>query len=106
MISPTYAFQRDKLVVEALEFMSQKPLSQKLLIKQGYAVLIINSPPDYLAKLGKTEALLFTDPAKQPFDLIQLFVSTKKELKDQLPKIESIVKRKRAYLGDLSKRKG
>jgi len=87
-------FQKDILAIEALEFMSQKPFSQKLLIKQGYRILILNSPPDYLAKLGKTEASLFTDPAKQPFDLIQLFVSTNKELEDQLSKVKSLAKEK------------
>ena len=74
--------------------MSQKPFSQKLLIKQGYKVLVVNSPPDYITKLDKSEASLLTDPTKQPFDLIQLFVTTKKELDDKLPKIKALIKEK------------
>ncbi len=74
--------------------MSQKPISQKLLIKQGYKVLIINIPPNYVAKLGKTNAEIHDVPADKPFDLIQLFVTTQKELEKQMPKIKTLIKEK------------
>jgi len=74
--------------------MSQKPIAQKLLVKNGYKVLIVGSPTDYLEKLTGTEATIFTDPSEQLFDLIQLFVSKKKDLENQLPKLKSLIKEK------------
>ena len=74
--------------------MSTKPIFEKLLIKKGYKVLIVNSPTDYLEKLSKTEASIFTNPSKQPFDFIQLFVSSKKDMENQLPKLKLLLKPK------------
>ena len=74
--------------------MSQKPIAQKLLVKKGYKVLIVNSPTDYLRKLAGTEATILTDPSGQSFDLVQLFVSTKKDLEHQLPKVKPLIKEK------------
>ncbi len=73
--------------------MSQKQVAQKLLIKPGYRILIVKMPADYMAKLGKTEFLVFTDPSEQPFDLIQLFVSTKKQLQEELPKLKQLIEK-------------
>jgi len=32
--------------------MSDKPLAQKLFIKEGYKVFIVNAPPGYKSKIG------------------------------------------------------
>lgn len=88
------SFQRIYQSLGSLELMSQTPISQKLRIKEGYIVLIINSPTGYITKLGNTGATLLIDPAKHPFDLIQVFASTKKDLEQQLSKIKSLVKAK------------
>lgn len=71
-------------------FMSQKPLVQKLLIKESHNVLLINSPSDYQTRLGN--AKITTDLSAKPFDLIQLFVSSKKQLEEQLPKTKLLLK--------------
>jgi hypothetical protein len=62
--------------------MAEKPLVQKLLMKAGKSVLIINAPEGYLTALGTLpdKATLRTDPNGESADVIQLFVRNKAEL--------------------------
>ncbi len=73
--------------------MSQKPVAQKLLIKENYKVLILNEPEGYRAKLGKLpdNVMVITTPSAEAFDLIQVFVTSKRDLGAQLPKLKPLL---------------
>jgi hypothetical protein len=67
--------------------MSEKTVVQKLLIKEGYRVLIVNAPEGYVASLGDLPAgvTVATDLNDAgPFDLIQTFVSSQAACEAQL----------------------
>jgi hypothetical protein len=61
--------------------MSEKTLVQKLLIKPGYRVIIINAPEGYLSAVGHlpVDASLIEMDTK-PADVIQVFVKTLEEV--------------------------
>jgi len=67
--------------------MSEKPVAQKLLIKEGRKVLFVNEPRGYRDSIGlpKDADLL---EGLQNADIIQVFVNSKKELKEQPPKLK------------------
>jgi CRISPR/Cas system-associated protein Cas5 (RAMP superfamily) len=73
---------------------SEKPIAQKLFIKENYSVLLVNEPQGYKARLGKLpkNAVFVIEPS-EPVDFVQLFVLSKKELETQLPKLKSLAKR-------------
>ena len=73
--------------------MTDKSIAQKILIKENYRVLLINAPGDYEATLGNLpqNANLLTKSAA-PVDLVQVFVTSKKELGEQLPKMKTVLK--------------
>lgn len=75
--------------------MSDKSVAQKLLIKDGYHVLLLNAPSVYAGTLQKdaSHAFISTKPSGEA-DLIQLFVSSAAELKAQLPQAKSHLKEK------------
>lgn len=83
------------LSMSNLNLMSQKPIAQKLLIKEGYKVLLINNPADYQQNQYKLpiKVTVSTDPTFKPFNLIQLFVSSKNQLQEQLPKMKSLLEK-------------
>ena len=72
--------------------MSDKTIVQKLLIKEGYRVLVVNAPEGYLASLADLPAgglpagvTVATDPdGVGTFDLIQTFVSSQAAFEAQL----------------------
>ncbi len=64
--------------------MAEKTVIQKLLIKEGYRVLVVNAPEGYAAALADLPAGVvvvtgLNDPG--PFDLIQAFVSSQAALR-------------------------
>jgi predicted CoA-binding protein len=63
----------------------KKPIAQKLFIKEHHRVLLINEPENYRALLGvlPADVSLLTE-VTAPVDLIQVFVTSKKELETQL----------------------
>ena len=67
--------------------MSEKPVAQKLLIKEGKKVLFVNEPKGYRDSIGLPKNI---DVAKgvQNADIIQVFVDSRKELEEQLPKLK------------------
>ncbi len=73
--------------------MSDKSISQKLLIKPGYKVLLINSPAGYQSSLGElpSKAVISTQ-SSEPVDLVQVFVSSKAELEAHLNQIKPLLK--------------
>ena len=65
--------------------MTEKTLAQKLMIKEGRSVRLINPPTDYAALLGALPptADVISDPAQQA-DIIQVFVRNRQELETEL----------------------
>ena len=73
--------------------MSEKAVAEKLLIKAGYRVLIVDPPSGYLSTLGKLpdKVTLLDQPAANA-DLVQLFVASRKELEAKLPLLKPALK--------------
>jgi len=76
--------------------MSQKPVAQKLQIKENSKFLLINEPQNYRSALGKLpqNTVIASEPSAKPFDVIQLFVTSKKDLQEQLPKMKPLLSKK------------
>lgn len=73
--------------------MSQKSIAQKLLIKENCKILFINEPQNYRETLGKLpkNVVATADSSAKPFDLIQLFVMSRKELESKLPELRDLL---------------
>ena len=70
--------------------MSEKPVSQKLMIREGRKVLFVNEPKGYRDSIGlpkKVDVL----KALQNADIIQVFVNSRKELEEQLPRLKKYI---------------
>ena len=77
--------------------MAEKTIVQKLLIKEGYRVLVVNAPEGYVAALADLPAgvTVATDPnGVGPFDLIQTFVSSQAAFEAQLSGLKAALKPK------------
>ncbi len=75
--------------------MADKSVAEKLLIKPGYRVLMLNAPKGYGAALGSPlprDVKVSTAAAGGPVDLIVLFVTTSAELEARLPGIKGLLK--------------
>ena len=73
--------------------MAEKSVAQKLMIKQGRSVLLVNPPAGYDALLGPLPPnVTMTSQPAEPVDIIQLFVANRAELEAQLPQIKPLVK--------------
>ncbi len=72
--------------------MSEKPIVERLFIKPGNKVLLINPPEGYQVELGalpKSAALLSS--SDQPVEVIQVFVANRAELEAQLPRLKKLL---------------
>jgi hypothetical protein len=75
--------------------MPDKTVAEKLLIKEGYRVLILNEPKEYVSVLGKMpQNVIVLARPDGPADLIQLFVTSRKELEAQFPGLKAALKPK------------
>jgi hypothetical protein len=74
--------------------MSDKTLAQKLAIKEGFQVLLVLAPEGYTARLGPLPASVALNPPAGPYDLIQVFVASQKELEAALPALKPLLKPK------------
>ena len=73
--------------------MPEKPLAQKLLIKSGYRVLITNAPEGYRPRLGSLPPdVVVDDRVGSPADLIQFFVTSRRDLESGLPGLKKVLK--------------
>src|SRR5262249_8961324 len=71
--------------------MSDKTIAQKLLIKAGKQVLLINAPKGYKAALGALPAgAKVVSKAAAPVDVIQLFVTGRNAMEVELPKVKAL----------------
>ena len=68
------------------------PLGEKLQIKENYTILLVNAPAGYESKLGKLPPnVKVTESTAEPFDVVQVFVASKKELETQLERLKPFV---------------
>jgi hypothetical protein len=66
--------------------LSEMSLLQKLVVKTGYKLIIINPPDGYLDRIGSLpESTNYIEMNTQPADVIQVFVKTMDEV---LPNVE------------------
>ncbi|HEY9205205.1 MAG TPA: hypothetical protein VIO58_04730 [Candidatus Methanoperedens sp.] len=69
--------------------MPDKTVAQKLLIKENYKVLLLNEPDNYRAILGELpENVSILTKEGSSADLIQVFVTSRKELEEKLNEIK------------------
>ena len=72
--------------------MSEKSIAQKLQIKEGYKVILVNPPRKYRERLVELPRnVVVVTEEDTPADIIQVFVSSKKELEQQLPKLKEFL---------------
>ena len=75
--------------------MSGKSVAEKLFVKEGYRVLIINEPDGYRTALGKLPQKVDISTKKSgQADLIQLFVDSRKELEANLRPLKACLRPK------------
>ena len=75
--------------------MSDKTIAQKLMVKAGQTVLILNVPKGYQQSIGKLPTdVIILSKGGQPADIIQVFIRSKTELEDQLSSLKSMLKPK------------
>lgn len=67
---------------------SEKPLAQKLGIKRGMTVVMLNMPDGYKALLGELQDVKFTTRFDQPTGFVHFFSTTQAELARILPTLK------------------
>ncbi len=72
--------------------MPDKTVAEKLMIREGRKVLLVNPPRGYKNLLGQVPqgAKMLKAPT-EPADVIQVFVANRKELEGQLPKLKGML---------------
>lgn len=72
--------------------MSDKSVAEKLLMKPGQKVLLVNQPKGYRALLGEIpKGVTVVKEAAEAVDLIQVFVVSRKDLEEQLPRLKPLL---------------
>ena len=64
---------------------SGTPLPKKLGVKPGSTLATVNAPPDFAATLGPLEDVALRGDARGRWDLLILFVTSRRELERRLP---------------------
>ena len=74
--------------------MSEKPIGQKLYLKEDQKFLVVNEPEGYRLLLGSLpkNIHIVTDSA-EPFDVIQVFVNDRKGLEAQLTRLKPVLRK-------------
>ncbi len=67
--------------------MSEKTVAQKLMIKPGKKVWLVNPPENYAATLGPLPAGAELVQSGEEADVVQLFVRNREEMEAQLPQV-------------------
>ena len=71
---------------------STKSIPEKLQMKAGRSVLVVNAPAGYDRLMGKLPAgVQIAGAGQKPVDVIQIFVQTKKDLERELLRLKSVV---------------
>jgi hypothetical protein len=73
--------------------MSEKSVSQKLLIREDYTVLLVNPPKGYKDTLGTLpHGVKVVTKSSKPVDLIQIFATTKAEMAELFLRVKPLLK--------------
>lgn len=72
--------------------MAEQSLAQKLQIKPGRSVAIINAPEGYAAALTDLPPDVSVQYAAAPADIIQIFVQDRAALEAQAPQLKPLIK--------------
>ena len=69
---------------------SKRPLTQKLGLKAGFKIIILNPPPDYETTLGQLPDKVTVEKRLDagPFDFIHFFSKDRAALVDQFPELK------------------
>jgi hypothetical protein len=71
--------------------MPEKTVAQKLLIKEGKKVLLVNAPKGYKTTLGALPVgAKVVSKAAGPVDVLQLFIANRQEMEAELPKLKAL----------------
>jgi len=72
--------------------MSDKTIAQKLSIKPGHRLLLINPPAGYRTLMGELPAgARLLNEIRGPVEAIQVFVANRAELEEQLPRLKGLL---------------
>ncbi len=72
--------------------MSDKSIAQKLFIKPGNKFLLIDPPAGYLAQMGELpEGTIILSDSSCLVEVIQVFVTNRAELIEQLPRLKELL---------------
>jgi len=75
--------------------MSDKTIAQKLFIKPGNTILLVNPPEGYLDRMGDLpDGTILRNVSSEPVEVIQVFVADRAELERQLPRLKELMKPK------------
>ena len=66
--------------------MSEKTIAEKLLLKPGRSLLVLNAPPGYIESLEPLPDFAKIVSSSEPADVVQLFIRSFAELERELPK--------------------
>lgn len=72
--------------------MSEKTIAEKLLLKPGRSLLVLNAPSGYLETIGPLPDFAKIVTGLEPADVVQLFICSYAELQKELPKTSPYIK--------------
>jgi hypothetical protein len=82
-------------VVDSSTSYSKKPLPEKLGIKEGFRIGVINAPPGYLEKLARLLKAVRMEPeSDQLLDFVHFFTTVRSQLEDEFPKLGKKLKQR------------
>ncbi len=74
---------------------SGKPLAQKLGIKDGFKIAVINAPENYAQVLGGLpDNVITVQELEGPLDLVHFFTTERRELEDRFPALKQAISKK------------
>ncbi|MDX2105556.1 MAG: DUF3052 family protein [Candidatus Melainabacteria bacterium] len=72
-----------------------KTIQEKLQVKAGRSILVLNQPDGYHKLFGELPATVIVGDKKSKYlDIIQVFISSQKQLENELPKLKKILNSK------------
>ena len=75
--------------------MTQKSIAEKLHIREGHKLLLLNAPRGYTGRLGRLpKNVSIVSQPTEIADIVRVFVRDREQLKEQLPRLASLVKQK------------
>lgn len=71
--------------------MPAKSLAERMHLRAGERVLLVNPPDGYGAVLGAPEGVEVSDEPRGTFDVIQVFVTTQAALEGEAPRLKALL---------------